>query len=134
MTFLTWVVLVLVVKAVIVFFLWRAFWRHVPPAPQQGNALTRLYIWRVHVKGMPRGFKVREVPWTPIVLLLSLVSLCSCEAPEPYKASRAGFAGNYVERVPDDNVTVTCWVYKFSNVGGISCLPDSTFTERRRHQ
>lgn len=35
----------------------------------KGNALTpakpptRLYMWRVHVKGMPRGFKIREVPW-----------------------------------------------------------------------
>lgn len=133
MTYLPWILMALVVKAVVVFFLWHAFWRHAPPAPQQGNALTRPYIWRVHVKGMPRGFKVREVPWTVLALSLVLLVSWSCEAPEPYKASRAGFAGNYVERVPDDNVTVTCWVYKFSSVGGISCLPDSTFTERRRH-
>lgn len=54
--------LALILAALIVSFLVVALRRHVPPVIIRGPR-TRLYMWRVHVKGMPRGFKVREVPW-----------------------------------------------------------------------
>jgi len=65
-------VLVVVLFVVIAVRLLLAFFHALPDGlgyRDEGNGvtpskpLTRLYMWRVHVKGMPRGFKIREVPW-----------------------------------------------------------------------
>ncbi len=47
------------------FTIFRAASTFIPAKPTP----TRLYIWRSHRKGMPRHFKVREVPWFGAVKL-----------------------------------------------------------------